>query len=72
MKLLNFLFGKKPDIFNKRGMVEHQLKGDSWSLWKNRYTHGRDYDWTKHSGIKYTEDTALEQEQDQKKKQYFK
>ena len=57
MKLTRFLFGKKPDIFNKKGDVSHQLKGDSWEKWKNRYTHGKEYDWSKHSGIRYTQNT---------------
>ncbi len=58
MKLLRFLFGKKPDIFSEKGDVNHQLKGDSWEKWKNRYTHGKEYDWSKHSGIRYTQDTS--------------
>ena len=55
MKLMNFLFGKKPDIFNKKGCVEHQLKGDSWSEWKDRYTQSTEYNWKKHSGMRYSE-----------------
>ncbi len=52
MKLMNFLFGKKPDIFNKKGQVEHQLKKESWEEWENRYKEGREYDWTQHTGCK--------------------
>ncbi len=58
MKLMNFLFGKKPDIFNKKGRVEHKLKKNSWSEWKNRYTHGQEYDWKHHSGTKYTQEIS--------------
>ena len=55
MKLLNFLFGKKPGIFNKKGRVEHRLEDRSWAEWKNRYTEGIEYDWKNHSGTKYTQ-----------------
>ena len=58
---MSFLFGKKPDIFNKKGKVTHQLKGDSWSEWKNRYTQGREYDWKKHNGMRYTEHKSKKQ-----------
>ena len=50
MKWLNFLFGKKPDIFNKKGQVEHQLNKDLWEKWQNRFAEGQEYDWTQHSG----------------------
>ena len=63
MKLMNFLFGKRPDIFNKKGEVEHQLKGNSWSEWKNRYIQGKEYNWKKHSGIRYTRDNPSSSEQ---------
>ena len=56
MKLIQFLFGKKPDIFNKNGKVEHQRKKNVWKDWKNRYINGKEYDWKKHSGIRYTKD----------------
>ncbi len=52
---MKFLFGKRPDIFNKKGHVEHQLKKDSWSEWKDRYIQGAEYNWKKHSGMRYTE-----------------
>ena len=50
MKWLNFLFGKKPDIFNKEGQVEHQLSPKLWKDWQNRFAEGQEYDWTQHSG----------------------
>ncbi len=56
MKLMDFLFGKKPNIFNKTGKVEHQLKENAWSEWKNRYIQGKEYNWKKHSGMRYVED----------------
>jgi len=54
MKILKFLFGKKPDIFNQKGQVEHDLKKKSWEDWKDRYSHGSEYDWSRHSGTRYT------------------
>ncbi len=56
MKLLDFLFGKKPPIFNKKGMVEHQLKGKSWSEWKNRYIESPENDWRQHSGKSFNKE----------------
>ena len=54
MKIMRLLFGKKPDIFNKKGEVEHTLKTNSWEEWKNRYVHGKEYNWNRHSGMRYT------------------
>lgn len=50
-KLKNFLFGKKPPIFNKKGEVEHQLGTKRWSEWNDRYQHGAEYDWRQHDGM---------------------
>ena len=58
MKLLDFLFGKKPPIFNKKGTVEHQLKKNSWSKWKNRYIENPENDWRQHSGKSFNEETS--------------
>ena len=52
MKWLDFLFGKRPDIFNKKGQVEHQLKQKAWDEWQNRFAEGQEYDWTGHRGTK--------------------
>ena len=64
MKLLNFLFGKKPDIFNKKGLVEQELKKKAWSEWKNRYIEESEYDWQNHSGTKYTQKNTLSSDED--------
>ncbi len=63
MKLLDFLFGKKPPIFNKKGHVEHELKGDSWAKWKDRYRYGSEYDWRKHSGMQFKNQTSRKKEE---------
>ena len=54
---MNFLFGKKPDIFNKKGHPQHNLKESTWKGWKKRYSEGQEYDWSKHSGMRYTEES---------------
>jgi len=49
-KLLQFLFGKAPDIFDKKGNVVHKLPEDRWIAWSNRFEKNPDYDWRKHHG----------------------
>ena len=56
MKLLDFLFGKKPPIFDKKGMVQHQLKEKSWSEWKDRYIESPENDWRHHSGKSFNQE----------------
>ena len=51
-KVLDFLFGKDPDIFDKEGRVSHQISKDRWDKWQRRYTHGEEYNWKNHSGMK--------------------
>ena len=48
-KIMDFLFGRFPRIFNKKGEVVHDLGSPSWKGWKDRY-HKADYDWRNHSG----------------------
>ena len=47
--ILNFLFGKSPDIFDKSGQVRHKLPEEKWKAWDNRF-HKNQYDWRKHQG----------------------
>ncbi len=48
-KITNFLFGRLPKIFDKKGEVVHNLGIRSWSHWKHRYKE-EEYDWRNHSG----------------------
>ena len=48
-KLLDFLFGKDNNIFNKKGVVQHDIGGTRWDQWKSRFK-DRNYDFTKHRG----------------------
>ncbi len=54
-KLLDFLFGKSPDIFDKDGTVRHNLPKEKWDAWNNRYSQGDDYNWRNHTGMRAKE-----------------
>lgn len=49
-KILNFLFGKDPEIFDERGRVYHKLPKKKWDDWMNRYIQGSEYNWREHTG----------------------
>lgn len=48
-RILHFLFGKGPDIFDSQGEVRHNLPKEKWSAWDSRY-HDEDHNWKKHAG----------------------
>lgn len=48
--VLNFLFGKKPDIFDAQGNVVHKLPEDRWQAWRDRFDKNKNYDWRHHKG----------------------
>ncbi len=50
--LMNFLFGKDPDIFDNEGRVNHNFPKKKWDDWKNRYIKSDDYNWRTHAGTK--------------------
>lgn len=47
--LLQFLFGKNPDIFDAEGNVVHNLPPEKWAAWNKRFLEAS-YDWRKHKG----------------------
>lgn len=49
-KILDFIGGKNPDIFNKRGQVEHHLGDKKWQEWDERMRANPEYNWKQHSG----------------------
>ena len=49
MGLLDFLFGKDPDIFDDKGNVRHKLPDSKWDAWKKRFR-TTEYDWRAHTG----------------------
>jgi hypothetical protein len=53
MKILDFLFGKKPLItFTDDGRAKHEHSAEKWQGWKNRFASNPSYDWKQHVGTK--------------------
>ncbi len=50
MKLFDFLFGKIPKIFNKKGEVVHRMDQKKLSEWKKNYTSDPEKNWRQHKG----------------------
>ena len=51
-KVLDFLFGKDPAIFNEKGEVDHKLPNKTWDNWQNKNRSNPEYNWKNHSGTK--------------------
>ncbi len=49
-KLLDFLFGKSPDIFDAQGNVFHKLPPEKWKAWRDRFEKTGEYNWRHHRG----------------------
>jgi hypothetical protein len=49
-KVIDFLFGKEPDIFDDKGRVLHKLPKKKWDDWNDRLVKGKDYNWREHTG----------------------
>lgn len=49
-KVLNFLFGSEPDIFDESGHVLHKLPKKKWEAWYNRTKQDPQYNWRNHTG----------------------
>lgn len=49
-KVLNFLFGKDPDIFDDNGNVVHKHPKKKWDDWQNRTKTDPQYNWRNHTG----------------------
>jgi hypothetical protein len=48
--VLNFLFGKDPDIFDDKGNVVHRHPKKKWEGWANRIKLDPGYNWRHHTG----------------------
>ena len=48
--VLNFLFGKEPDIFDDKGHVVHKHPKKKWDDWNNRLKTNPEYNWRNHTG----------------------
>ncbi len=51
----DFLFGKKPPIFNKKGEIDHKRK-EALKKWKEEYEKSESHNWKHHSGTLFKED----------------
>jgi hypothetical protein len=51
-KVLDFLFGKSPDIFDAQGNVVHKFPPEKWKAWRERFEKNEEFDWRKHQGTK--------------------
>ena len=51
-KVMNFLFGKKPPIFDSKGDIDHK-RAMSFKKWRDRYINDGSYNWKNHSGMLY-------------------
>ncbi len=48
MGILDFFFGKDPDIFDENGRVRHKFSDSKWAQWNDRLKANPDYNWRKH------------------------
>jgi hypothetical protein len=55
--VLNFLFGKDPDIFDDNGQVVHKHPKKKWDNWQNRYKNDPQFNWRNHTGVRNGEKT---------------
>lgn len=51
-KLIEFLFGKGPKIFDSKGRVFHDHPKEKWDQWDQRYQMGTEYNWKTHVGMR--------------------
>lgn len=49
--ILDFLFGKDPDIFDENGRVRHKFDEAKWKAWDRRIRDSKDFSWKHHSGF---------------------
>lgn len=48
--VLNFLFGKDPDIFDENGNVLHKHPKKKWDAWANKTKTDPTFNWRNHTG----------------------
>lgn len=48
--ILDFLFGKDPDIFDDKGKVSHNLPRKKWETWHQRTKIDPHHNWRSHNG----------------------
>ncbi len=50
--VLDFLFGKDPDIFDEKGNVLHRHPKKKWDLWIHRMKTDPSMNWRNHTGTR--------------------
>ncbi len=55
--LLDFLFGKDPDIFDEKGQVRHKFNDKKWQDWQKRFQ-DEEHNWREHSAKKPVKTTS--------------
>ena len=53
---MEFLFGKKYPIFNKKGKIQHSRE-TFVKEWKARYKNNPNYNWKNHAGMHFQDST---------------
>jgi hypothetical protein len=56
-KLMGFLFGNPPDIFDPDGQIRHNFPREKWRAWENRFKTA-EYDWRHHKGTQRGADST--------------
>jgi hypothetical protein len=46
--ILDFLFGKDPDIFDEKGQVRHRFTDQKWQEWQSRFKDS-EHNWREHA-----------------------
>jgi hypothetical protein len=64
-KLMDFLFGKDPDIFDEKGNVLHRLPKKKWDAWNNKFKTDQNYNWRNHTGTRAGAKPQNPKQQDQ-------
>ena len=59
-RIMDFLFGKKPVIYNSQGRIEHRWRG-FMDRWKDRYKRDENLNWRNHSGLHFNAEEAGEE-----------
>ena len=49
-RLLEFLFGRSPDVFDKEGEIDLRLPDQVWTNWARRYWQN-EFNWRRHQGV---------------------
>lgn len=51
-KVVDFLLGTDPEIFDDKGKVQHKFPKRKWDAWQTRYIKSNEHNWREHTGTK--------------------